>query len=70
MQSCDMIEHPHREFFKAETQAEMLAKMDARKEALERLGGTNFKRQKLGRNATCPCGSGLKFKKCCIAKAA
>ncbi len=23
-----------------------------------------------GRNTTCPCGSGLKFKRCCIAKAA
>ncbi len=24
------------------------------------------KRQKVGRNALCPCGSGKKFKKCCI----
>ena len=23
---------------------------------------------KTGRNAPCPCGSGLKFKKCCIGK--
>ena len=23
-------------------------------------------RQKVGRNETCPCGSGLKFKKCCL----
>ncbi|MGH1482585.1 MAG: SEC-C metal-binding domain-containing protein [Geminicoccales bacterium] len=22
-------------------------------------------RQKIGRNAPCPCGSGLKYKKCC-----
>ena len=24
------------------------------------------KKRKIGRNETCPCGSGLKFKKCCI----
>ena len=24
--------------------------------------------QKVGRNAPCPCGSGKKFKKCCMAK--
>lgn len=26
-------------------------------------------RAKIGKNMTCPCGSGLKFKKCCIDKA-
>jgi len=26
-------------------------------------------RVKIGMNRTCPCGSGLKFKKCCIDKA-
>jgi len=25
--------------------------------------------RKIGRNELCPCGSGLKFKKCCISKA-
>lgn len=25
-----------------------------------------FKRRKIGRNALCPCGSGKKYKKCCI----
>tara|TARA_R110000765_G_scaffold279705_1_gene377268 strand:+ start:564 stop:806 length:243 start_codon:yes stop_codon:yes gene_type:complete len=25
-----------------------------------------FMRQKVGRNDLCPCGSGKKFKKCCI----
>ena len=24
------------------------------------------KRRKVGRNETCPCGSGVKFKKCCL----
>ena len=23
-------------------------------------------KEKVGRNAPCPCGSGLKFKKCCL----
>jgi len=26
-------------------------------------------RKKIGRNEPCPCGSGLKFKKCCLTKA-
>jgi uncharacterized protein YecA (UPF0149 family) len=25
-----------------------------------------FTRKKTGRNETCPCGSGKKFKKCCL----
>ena len=28
------------------------------------------KRQKIGRNAPCGCGSGVKFKKCCYGKSA
>ena len=36
-----------------------------------RVGGSNHvtiknERPKVGRNAPCPCGSGLKYKKCCI----
>ena len=26
------------------------------------------KKNKIGRNAPCPCGSGIKFKKCCMNK--
>jgi len=26
-------------------------------------------RTKIGRNSSCPCGSGVKFKKCCIGRA-
>jgi uncharacterized protein YecA (UPF0149 family) len=44
--------------------------MDARKAEIERAGGTVFHRTSIGRNTPCPCGSGLKFKKCCIDKAA
>jgi hypothetical protein len=32
-------------------------------------GATLAHRAKIGRNSSCPCGSGLKFKKCCIGKA-
>jgi uncharacterized protein YecA (UPF0149 family) len=32
-------------------------------------GATMRHRAKVGRNANCPCGSGRKFKKCCIGKA-
>jgi|GEM_PF-6695830 len=30
---------------------------------------TEIRQVKVGRNAECPCGSGLKFKKCCLSKA-
>lgn len=33
------------------------------------LFGGQRRERKIGRNDPCPCGSGLKFKKCCIAKA-
>lgn len=26
----------------------------------------NFKKEKIGRNDLCPCGSGKKYKKCCL----
>lgn len=32
-------------------------------------GAEVMRRIKLGRNSPCPCGSGKKFKKCCIYKA-
>ncbi|MFN3387458.1 MAG: SEC-C metal-binding domain-containing protein [Allosphingosinicella sp.] len=43
-------------------------RMDQRLGELHRKGETLVRRAKIGRNTTCPCGSGLKFKKCCIAK--
>lgn len=58
------------EFFVSDTMAGNHAKMDARVSELQGQPGiTGFGRRKIGRNATCPCGSGLKFKKCCIHKA-
>jgi len=58
-----------REFFDGETDAEVQQKMNSRaKELANELGEpvTVTKRRKVGRNEPCPCGSGAKFKKCCI----
>lgn len=52
------------EFFTAENHESLNRQMDERLEQLpnERL----VRRVKVGRNDPCPCGSGRKFKKCCI----
>lgn len=53
-----------REFFTADKEQDLIALMNDRLEQLpdERL----VRRVKVGRNSPCPCGSGRKFKKCCI----
>jgi len=56
------------EFFAATSDKAILDRMDERKAELEALGAVNFHRTKIGRNTTCPCGSKLKFKKCCMDK--
>lgn len=43
--------------------------MDQRRAQLAEAGATDFHRTRIGRNTSCPCGSGRKFKKCCIDKA-
>jgi uncharacterized protein YecA (UPF0149 family) len=43
--------------------------MDVRLKEVEAAGGKVIHRTSIGRNTTCPCGSGLKFKKCCIDRA-
>lgn len=50
--------------------ADVHAALDKAQAAAEAHGASNFHRTKIGRNVSCPCGSGLKFKKCCIDKAA
>ncbi len=57
------------EFFMGKDDKEVKKKMDDRMEQLEGVGHTNFKREKIGRNQGCPCGSGKKWKNCCISKA-
>jgi uncharacterized protein YecA (UPF0149 family) len=58
------------EIFTGPRRADVHAAMDARKGEIEAAGGAVFHRTSIGRNTPCPCGSGLKFKKCCIGKAA
>lgn len=58
-----------REFFTAQRDADVFAAMDERRAQLEREGASGFSRTRIGRNATCPCGSERKFKKCCMAGA-
>jgi len=68
MQETQYEDKTIQEFFKGETDEEVVAKMDARLNELQGKGHTLVRRVKIGRNEPCPCGSGLKFKKCCISK--
>lgn len=57
------------EFFSGPTKAAVRAAMDNRVAELITKEGHQFEsRRMIGRNTTCPCGSGRKFKKCCIDK--
>ena len=47
-------------------QAELSERMLAASEKIGSVKSVKF--QKIGRNDTCPCGSGFKFKKCCISR--
>jgi uncharacterized protein YecA (UPF0149 family) len=56
------------EYFRAPSEGSLEASMNARLEELKEKGHTLVRRVKIGRNAQCPCGSGKKFKKCCLTK--
>lgn len=56
----------HTEIFSAPTLKPLYEKMDARADELRKEGHIGFHRRAIGRNSPCPCGSGRKFKKCCI----
>ncbi len=56
-------------FTQAATVEGLHAKMNIVQEQMEDEGYLEVKRVKVGRNDTCPCGSGKKFKKCHINKA-
>lgn len=58
------------DLFVGQRKRDVAEQMDARLRQIEAAGGQLTGRAKLGRNAPCPCGSGLKLKKCCIGKAA
>lgn len=55
------------EYFIADTYGDVEIKMDDRLSELK--GETLVRRVKIGRNQLCPCGSGRKFKKCCVHRA-
>lgn len=55
-------------FGQAETQKLLEEKMNSLQSEMSEKGFVETKRKKLGRNDACPCGSGNKFKKCCISK--
>lgn len=58
------------EFYKAITEAKVREKADRAKQNYLTKGYTFVRRvEKIGRNDPCPCGSGKKFKKCCLIKA-
>lgn len=56
----------HTEIFTGANRAEVLTQMDKRLAALKAEGHQLTHRRAIGRNTPCPCGSGLKYKKCCI----
>lgn len=58
------------EFFLAKDAAGLLKVMDARLAELQGQGHTLIRRVEVTRNMRCPCGSGKKFKRCCMVKAA
>ena len=65
-QTQDMDMKVFNEFFGGKDKKEITDKMDTRLKVLEEKGHTLIKRVEIGRNQKCPCGSGKKFKKCCI----
>lgn len=56
----------HTEIFTAPAVGQVYGLMDARRQELEAAGHSQFTRRRIGRNSPCPCGSGYKFKKCCV----
>lgn len=65
------VQHPWtntslKEYFAGESDAAVRRKMDQRRDRLIAQGYTFVRRVKIGRNEPCPCGSGLKFKRCHI----
>jgi hypothetical protein len=57
------------EVFTGQRSRDLHDAMDSSLREAEAAGGKLVHRTRIGRNASCPCGSGLKFKKCCIDRA-
>jgi uncharacterized protein YecA (UPF0149 family) len=58
--------HRLTEIFTGMNVADVQSQMDVRKTFLEKMGYELEKRTSIGRNTACPCGSGRKYKKCCL----
>lgn len=56
-------------FYKAASGYELDQRMKADAADMTEQGFTLVRTVKVGRNEVCPCGSGRKFKKCCLVKA-
>lgn len=56
----------HTEIFNGLSRSDVLTQMDTRLAQLQTEGHVLTHRRAIGRNTPCPCGSGLKYKKCCI----
>ena len=65
-QTQDVDMKYYNEFFSGKDNKELTQKMDNRLNELQEKGHTLIKRVEISRNQKCPCGSGKKFKKCCI----
>jgi uncharacterized protein YchJ len=69
MQETEYHDKVFREFFSEPNEMEIIKKMDERFVELKSKGHTYVRRvPNIERNDKCPCGSGIKFKKCCIDK--
>ncbi|MCP3681615.1 MAG: hypothetical protein GY861_02900 [bacterium] len=65
-----LVEKLRQTFVEGDTTKKIQQKMNKELDELVELGAEikTVKRVKIGRNESCPCGSGNKFKKCCIFK--
>ena len=55
-----------REYVTADSPQELDRKLAKMRETALRNGAVDVRQRKIGRNEECPCGSGQKFKKCCM----
>ena len=68
MQETEFKGQSIQEFFTALTDKKVQKEMDNRWKVLESEGRKFIRRIKIRPRDICPCGSGLKFKNCCINK--
>lgn len=57
-----------REFIQAASTAQLRKELERRYKRDMAKGARKIIQVRIGRNDQCPCGSGKKFKKCCIGK--